>query len=134
MVETHGDRRVAMGLYWRKSLWNGARCVPVIVTLESGLFAMSGADGEVFSVPVAKVRAKRGKLGTLTVSWPGAKFHLVGRGGAISPAFTDAQRQQLQDLGASQPPVVNSPADWDSMIAKTREWFEQLLAAGAQDS
>lgn len=121
-----------MGLYWRKSLWNGARCVPVIVTLGSGLFSMSDREGDVFSVPVAQVRAKRGRLGTLKVSWPGASFCLVGRGGAISPTFTEAQRTQLAELGVSQPPRVNSAGDWDSMLSNTREWFAQLLEAGAQ--
>lgn len=107
-------------LYWRKNLWNGSACVPVILMLENDVLGMKAADDTiVFSEPVEKVAVKFTGWGTMILTVQGQKYDFVGMPAADSPAVSDAQKVELSGLnfetgGAkakdAQPVILGSAA------------------------
>ena len=90
----------ASGLYWRKSKWNGARCVPVILSLDAGRLRLAAAKGVAFDVPCADVVAKFTRFGTLVLTVGGRSYDILGVGASLSPSFSKEQREELQALQA----------------------------------
>lgn len=126
-------------VYWRRSIWNGRRCVPVLMTLDQGwLRARDRAGAELFAVPAGQVSGRLSRLGTLLLTVGGRRYALVGRGSDISPDPSPEQRRAFADFWAHRPApatgdgpgvldqVFNGAAAWH-----TRTWRDALAAGGA---
>ncbi|SCF22260.1 hypothetical protein [Micromonospora mirobrigensis] len=136
---TNGPAHASI-VYWRKSLWNGLRCVPVLLTLEQGwLRARDRVGAEVFVVPVGQVGGRLTRLRTLLLDVDGRRYALVGRGASISP---DPSREQQQALAAfradraAAPDGTEGPGFLDAMFNERagwnmRGWRDALVAAGS---
>ena len=92
----------ASGLYWRKSKWNGTKCVPVILSLDGGRLRLAAAEEVAFDVPCADVVARFTRLGTLVVTVAGRSYDILGVGASLSPSFTKEQREELQARQAAR--------------------------------
>ena len=90
-----------VGIYWRKSRWNGRQTVPVIVTLQNGLFSMKTDQETVFSVSCNNVIVTFSKLGTVFVNISGKKYALYGSGSGISKPFSKEQLAELSETNNS---------------------------------
>jgi hypothetical protein len=106
-------------LYWRRNLWNGSACVPVILTLEAGTLTMKNAEGTViFSEPQEGVVPRFTGWGTMVLTIQGKKYDFVGMPAADSPAVSDLQKAELSAVKVGdtnkgldvQPVVVSSAA------------------------
>ena len=86
-------------LYWRKNLWNGAQCVPVLLQLDAdGQFSMRTADETtVFSVQLQEVQPRFTGWGTMILRINGKTYDLVGVGGTLSPSPAQWQLNALKD-------------------------------------
>lgn len=86
-------------LYWRKNLWNGSDCVPVILALENGTLSMKTADDVVvFSEPIGQVAVQFTGWGTMVLTLAGRKYDIVGMPAATSPAISDLQKAELSGV------------------------------------
>ena len=45
---------IVTGLYWRKSLWNGFACIPVILRLDGDLLTLKTTQGATWQVQIVK--------------------------------------------------------------------------------
>lgn len=89
-------------LYWRKNLWNGADCVPVILTLEGNVLSMKTADDtEVFKEAVEQLSVRFTGWGTMVLTVAEKKYDIVGMPAADSPAVSDLQRRELSSLASA---------------------------------
>src|SRR6476661_821147 len=86
-------------LYWRKSMINGAKTVPVIVAMDgAGMFSMRDAAGvPVFSVPAPQAAVRFTSMGTMVVTADGRKYDIVGVGASLSPSPSP---WQMADMAA----------------------------------
>jgi hypothetical protein len=86
-------------LYWRKNVWNGSACVPVILTLEDDTLMMKD-DKEVvvFQAPISQVSKRFTQWGTMILEVGSKKYDIVGMPAQTSPAITDAQKAELSGL------------------------------------
>jgi len=85
-------------LYWRKSMINGARTVPVIVSMDSsGVFRMVDAAGvSVLSLPVQQASFRFTSMGTMVVTAQGRKYDLLGVGASLSPDPSPEQKAEMK--------------------------------------
>jgi len=89
------------GIYWRQSLWNPAKTVPSILTLENGVLSLKSDKETAFeNVPLANVHAKLTQFSTLVIKTGGKKYDITGVGAATSRQFTPAQKDELQNKNA----------------------------------
>jgi hypothetical protein len=93
----------ASGIYWRKSLWNGAKTVPSILTLRNGMVSLKSAKEIAFEAPIGSISAHMTPFKTLVIMANGKKFDINGAGAGISPQFNEEQKRELanQTAGAS---------------------------------
>lgn len=125
-------------VHWRRSLWNGARCEPVLVTLRPGsLHVRDRSLGTVAHVDPHAVTGRLTRLGTLLLTIDGRRYALVGRGASLSPAPSTEQRQALEDAGhgAASPGAVGGAVDQllnGGAAALMHDWHARLAAAGAR--
>lgn len=90
--------------YWRKNLWNGAACKPILMILEDGRLRSWNRDNvPLFDCPVTAVGAQLSKNGTLTLRLDDRKWAIVGRGAQISPSPTADQISSLQRFWQTHP-------------------------------
>jgi hypothetical protein len=88
-------------LYWRKNLWNGSACVPVILTLNDATLSMKTADDMVvFSEAVDQLSVKFTGWGTMVLTVADKKYDIVGMPAADSPAISDLQKAELSGLSS----------------------------------
>lgn len=132
------DVTLASIVYWRRSIWNGRRCVPVLMTLDqSRLRARDRHGAEVFAAPVGQVRGRLTRLGTLLLTVDGRRYDVVGRGSDISPSPSPEQRRGLDEFWAHRtPPSGDGPGFLDlafngAAAFHTRSWRDALARAGA---
>ena len=136
---------ISSGLYWRKSRWNGAACVPVVLTARrspsgsGGSLTMRDGSGEGFSVDGSAVTATFSFLGTMTLVVDGTRYDVVGAGSGISKPFTEAQRAELAEASA----VASDAGSWSwasaglavldvgKVLTNTKPWKAILPAIGA---
>ncbi|MET8912496.1 hypothetical protein [Micromonospora sp. NPDC004551] len=125
-------------VYWRRSIWNGRRCVPVLMTLDQGwLRARDRAGAEVFAVPAGQVGGRLTRLGTLLLTVGGRRYALVGRGATVSPEPSPQQKRGFVDFWAHRtPPAGDGPGFLDQLFNgaaafNTRTWRNALTAGGA---
>lgn len=86
-------------LYWRKNLWLGTSCVPVILTLENNTLIMKRSDDTiVFNESLTGTRVKFSGWGTMAITVMGKKYDIVGMPAATSPAISDLQKAELSGL------------------------------------
>lgn len=85
-------------LYWRKSMINGAKTVPVVVSMDSsGIFRMVDAAGvSVLSLPVQQASFRFTTMGTMVVEAQGRKYDILGVGASLSPSPSAAQVAEMQ--------------------------------------
>lgn len=100
-------------LYWRKNLWNGAQCVPVILQLDDdGQFTMRTADkATVFSVQLKEVQPRFTGWGTMILRISDKTYDLVGAGGTLSPSPAQWQLDTLRnpaDAATSEGAIAGS--------------------------
>ncbi|GAA3779600.1 hypothetical protein [Micromonospora maritima] len=125
-------------VYWRRSIWNGVRCVPVLMTLDQGWLRARDRHGvEVFAVPAAQVGGRLTRLGTLLLDVGGRRYALVGRGSDVSPRpSTDQERGCADFWSRHTPPTGDGPGVLDQFLNgaaafRTRSWRDALVRAGA---
>ncbi|WP_457948720.1 hypothetical protein ACTAQI_00235 [Pseudarthrobacter sp. alpha12b] len=84
-------------LYWRKSMINGAKTVPVIVGMDSaGTFSMRDAAGvPVFSLPASQATVRFTSMGTMVVTAQGRKHDILGVGASLSPSPSPWQMAEM---------------------------------------
>jgi hypothetical protein len=84
-------------LYWRKSKINGAKTIPVVLTLDpSGVLTMKTADQEtVFTLPANEAAVRFTSWGTMVIGVQGNNYDIVGLGAALSPKPSKAQLEEL---------------------------------------
>ncbi|MEU7029111.1 hypothetical protein AB6O49_33665 [Streptomyces sp. SBR177] len=138
MIEPHAASGI---MYWRRSLWNGFRCRPVLLTLENGRFRATDRRGDVvFDLPVTAVTGRLSRLGTLLLTLDGSRYDLVGRGSSVSPRPSRGQVEALAAFRArtgSAGPRAGGAAGVvdlafnDGAGAVARDWRDTLGAAGA---
>lgn len=122
-------------VYWRRSPWNGARCVPVALSLLPGEFRAQDAVGNVvFQGDPREVGGRLTRLGTLLVDVDGRRYALVGRGGALSPEPSAGQQAAVS---AFRPPSAAAGGAVDLLLnggaaARMRAWRTWLSEAGAR--
>lgn len=86
-------------LYWRKNLWNGSDCVPVILALENNVLSIKAADGTVvFADSLDQVSVKFTGWGTMILTRAGKDYDIVGMPAATSPAISDLQKAELSGV------------------------------------
>ncbi|MFI2713747.1 hypothetical protein ACH495_26850 [Micromonospora sp. NPDC018662] len=124
-------------VYWRRSLWNGMRCVPVLMTLDQGwLRARDRVGAEVFAVPAGQVGGRLTRLGTLVLTVGGRRYAMVGRGASVSPDPSADQKRGFADFWAHRtPPAGDGPGFLDQVFNgaaafNTRAWRDALARAG----
>jgi len=123
-------------VYWRRSLWNGARCVPVVLSLLPGELRAQDRDGKVvFQGDPRQVDGRLTRLGTLLVTVGGKRYALVGRGADLSPAPSAGQQAAVSAV--RQPPAVTDGGAVDLLLnggaaARMRAWHTWLGDAGAR--
>jgi hypothetical protein len=148
----------AGGLYWRRSKWNGRKCVPVILSVDAGRLRLSAAKEVGFDVPCAEVTARFTKLGTMVLTVNGRTYDILGVGASLSPNFTKEQRDELRARQAKAASAAISPgfaaggsgigggagaamdavaivgavAEINQMRANIRPWRSVLPAAGVR--
>ncbi len=83
-------------LFWRQSLWNSRKSVPIVMGLEDKALTIMTHHNDTFRIPLATLTVKFSRLGTMTLRAEGKSYNIVGRGTLLSPSFTD---QQLAELG-----------------------------------
>ncbi|MFG1678284.1 hypothetical protein [Micromonospora sp. NPDC049282] len=132
------DVALAGVVHWRRSLWNGRRCVPVLMTLDQGwLRARDRHGAEVFAAPAGQVEGRLTRLGTLLLTVGGRRYPIVGRGSDISPSPSAEQRRALDEFWAHRtPPTADGPGFLDVVFNegaafRTRSWRDALARAGA---
>jgi hypothetical protein len=125
-------------VYWRRSIWNGRRCVPVLMILDQGwLRARDRSGAELFAVPAGQVSGRLTWLGTLLLTVGGRRYAVVGRGSDISPGPSPEQRQECAEFWAHRPaPPTGGPGFLDQVFNgaaawHTRTWRDVLAAGGA---
>jgi len=122
-------------VYWRRSLWNGARCVPVVLSLLPGELRAQDREGTVvFQGDPRKVDGRLTRLGTLLINVEGKRYALVGRGSDLSPAPT---AEQHAAVSGCRPPSDGSGGAFDEILnggamARMRAWHTWLGGAGAR--
>jgi hypothetical protein len=122
-------------LYWRKNLWNGSACAPVIVTLEADTLSMKSADDTIiFSESLEQVTPRFTGWGTMILTVKDQKYDIVGMPAADSPVVSDLQKAELGGLttdgGAAndrdvQPVALGaaaSTATYYRGLTSIREW------------
>ena len=92
---TAPESKLISGIYWRKSLWNGAATVPVILALEDGALVLKTNNATVFAAPITAVKAKFTAWGTMLITVEGKQYDFVGTGATFSKAFSDEQKAQI---------------------------------------
>ncbi|MFF5173534.1 hypothetical protein ACFY3U_12940 [Micromonospora sp. NPDC000089] len=124
-------------VYWRRSLWNGRRCVPVLMILDQGwLRARDAAGAELFAARVDQVSGRLTRLGTLVLTVADRRYALVGRGSDISPDPSPEQRRECGEFWAHRPTHGDGPGFLDQVFNgaaafKTRAWRDALVGGGA---
>ncbi|MEU1710234.1 hypothetical protein ABZ478_33550 [Streptomyces sp. NPDC005706] len=122
-------------VYWRRSLWNGARCVPVVLSLVPDELRAQDRDGQVvFRGDPRKADGRLTRLGTLVINVEGKRYALVGRGSDLSPAPTSGQHAAVSGF---RPPSDVSGGAFDQIMnggamARMRAWHTWLGGAGAR--
>lgn len=143
------ERSIKSGLYWRKSLWNGAATVPVVLTAEPatnanggsrGTLTMRDADGRGFSVDADRVTATWSRFGTMTLTVDGTRYDVVGAGSRISKSFSPEQRAELEQAAT----VASDAGSWNwasaglavgsvgKVLNNTKPWKTILPGVGAK--
>ncbi|MGW4435844.1 hypothetical protein ACWELO_08790 [Streptomyces sp. NPDC004596] len=122
-------------VYWRRSLWNGARCVPVLLSLLPGALRAQDREGRVvFQEDPRGVEGRLSRLGTLLVDVGGKRYALVGRGALVSPGPSAGQQAAVS---AFRPPSAAGGGAVDLLLnggaaARMRAWHTLLGEAGAR--
>ena len=94
------------GMYWRKSLWNGAATIPVILGFQNEQLVLKDGDTVVFMVPISTVKAKLTIWGTLVLNIDGKKYDFVGVGSGISRTFTAEQQAEINQQNMTLPTTL----------------------------
>ncbi|MER7992845.1 hypothetical protein [Micromonospora chalcea] len=103
-------------VYWRRSLWNGLRCVPVLMTLDEGWLRAGDRHGaEVFAAPVGQVEARGTIFGTMLLTVGSHRYALVGVGATVSPPPSREQLRRLDELTARAEPVPDLASWWETL-------------------
>lgn len=97
MPENEDFKNFSTGLYYRPSLWNGATCVPAILSLENGEVKLSTANKKLLKVPLEEVKAKRTPWGTLLLEVGKAKYDFVREGSRISESYNQEMLETILD-------------------------------------
>lgn len=85
------------GLFWRRSIWNGSKCDPVILATDtSRLWLKNAAEETVFSVPCGEARVRFSKLNTMFITANGQKYAFVGAPAQLSKSFSSGQLEELR--------------------------------------
>lgn len=125
-------------VYWRRSLWKGARCEPVLVTLRpDSLHVRDRSLGTVLEVDPRAVSARLSRLGALVLKADGRRCVLVGRGASLSPEPSADQQRALEHAGSGSPGPAAAGGAVDQLFnggaaARMRDWHARLTAAGAR--
>jgi hypothetical protein len=125
-------------VYWRRSVWNGARCEPVLVTLRpDGLQVRDRSLATVLQADPSAVTGRPTRLGTLVLTVEGQRYALVGRGASLSPAPSADQQRALEDAGPGSSGAAAAGGAVDQLLnggaaARMRDWHARLAAAGAR--
>lgn len=95
-----------VGIFYCTSNRLGAPHNPTIMTLSGGELSAVTADGTVlFSAPVREFSSRFTRWGTIILTHRTKLFRFVtgGYAGTSARAFSDAQKQELADAGATEP-------------------------------
>ena len=97
IVPTGSVKPMKSLLYWRKSMINGAKTVPVIVAMDpAGTFSMHDAAGApVFSLPASDASLRFTSMGTMVATAQGRKYDIVGVGASLSPSPSPWQMAEM---------------------------------------
>ena len=98
--------RLITGIYWRKSLWNGAATIPVILGFENDQLVLKDGETVVFAAPISTVKAKVTLWGTLVLFVDGKKYDFVGTGSGISRTFSAEQQAEINDQSMTLPTTL----------------------------
>ncbi|MEU8591633.1 hypothetical protein AB0C59_32295 [Streptomyces sp. NPDC048664] len=127
-------------VHWRRSVWNGARCEPVLVTLgPGGLHVRDRSLGTVLQADPRAVTGRLTRLGTLVLAVDGRRYAFVGRGASSSPTPSADQQRALENTGCGAPRSGAAGGAVDQLLnggaaARMRDWHIRLAAAGARFS
>jgi len=88
------------GIYWRQSLWNGAKTVPSILAIDGDILSLKSDQQTAFEASVSTVKVKFTRFGTLVIQVNGKKYDVTGVGAAISRPFTEEQKEELANRNA----------------------------------
>ncbi|MFF7274908.1 hypothetical protein [Streptomyces griseorubiginosus] len=125
-------------VHWRRSIWNGARCEPVLLTLRpDGLQMQDRSLHTVLRAHPHTVTGRLTRLGTLLLTIDGRRYAFVGRGASLSPAPSPEQQRALADAGHGSPLPAAAGGAVDQLFnggagARMRDWHARLAAAGAR--
>ncbi|MFD8259071.1 hypothetical protein [Streptomyces griseoluteus] len=122
-------------VYWRRSIWNGTRCQPVLATLRPGeLHLRDRSLGTVLRVDPRTVTGRLTRLGTLVLTVEGRRWVFVGRGASVSPSPSAEQHRALEQAGpgtAAAGGLMDALLN-DGATALMRDWRTRLADAGAR--
>jgi len=126
----HNDNAFSSIVYWRKSLWNGVRCVPVLMSLQQHRLRAYDRNGQlVFDVPAGEVSGRLTRFGTLLLTVGGKRYAIVGRGSDVSPSPSTGQRQSQQDFWRNRPAPAaagGGPGVFDAIANGSAAWHMRL--------
>ncbi|NUT72824.1 hypothetical protein HNO81_16880 [Pseudarthrobacter sp. C4D7] len=96
-------------LYWRKSMINGAKTVPVILAMDAaatlGMYDAAGVP--VFSLPASQASVRFTSMGTMVVTAHGRQYDVVGVGASLSPSPSPWQVAEMTaDAGGRMDPTA----------------------------
>lgn len=84
------------GLYWRKSLWNGFACIPVILRLDANTLTLKTRKGIEWQVMISETKCRFTAFGTMIITVNQKEYAFVVAGATVSRSFS---KEQLAELG-----------------------------------
>ncbi len=99
--------------YWRKSLWNGTACPPVILELKNSSLLIRSEGGVLATARASQVAARYTALGALRLSLAGSEFTIINYAG---PAGRSPSRDFVRPVTESPSQKICGIADWGPVL------------------
>jgi len=88
---------IVSGLYWRKSLWNGFACIPVILRLDGNFLTLKTTDKTEWRVFISDTKFRATAFGTMILTVNHRDYAFVATGAVVSKKFNEEQLAELND-------------------------------------
>lgn len=105
------NKNFKSGIYWRQSLINGTKTIPVILSLESGMLILKSSKGVEFNLTVKDLSVSFSKYGTMTIRINDKSYSFVGSPSNVSAKFSEAQFAELDSQQVQRLQTIQTDKD-----------------------